>query len=629
MPLVTLDDVSIAHGDKPLLDHVSWQLDTNQRVCLMGRNGTGKSTMLKLLTQQLLPDSGTVRWDEGITYGYLPQDPPEPTDELVRDVVAAGKGEAGQLLQEFQQLSQDPDADLDRLTVVQARIDDLDAWQLEQQVNQQLKRFGLEGEQTLKSLSGGWRRRAWLARALISNPSVLILDEPTNHLDIGAIEWLEEFLLSFQGAIIFITHDRQFANKVASHFAELDRGKLYPYKSDLAGFLAYREKCLEDEAKANAEFDKKLAQEETWIRQGIKARRTRNEGRVRALKSLRNERRERREQLGGANFDIGQADKSGKLVFEFKDLTLYTPEKALVNGFTGQVIRGDRIGLVGVNGCGKTTLLKALLGERALDGGSLRTGTKLEVAYFDQTRAQIDSNKSVIDNLEHGSDFIGEGKRHILSYLQDFLFTPERARSPAGVLSGGERNRLLLAKMFLQPANLLILDEPTNDLDVETLELLEEQLSNFAGTVMLVSHDRAFLDSLATQCWVFEGDGVLREYAGGFADAKRQGARLPSQDVMQEKSVDKGANKTVLAKPVAKAKNKLSYKLQRELDNLPGEIADLEARVDASHAHLSSAEFLALAHGEQMPIFDAHQALEAQLEAKIERWMELEALQEE
>lgn len=627
MPLVTLDDVSIAHGDKPLLDQVSWQLDTNQRVCLMGRNGTGKSTMLKLLTQQFLPDSGTVRWDEGITYGYLPQDPPEPTDELVRDVVAAGKGEAAQLLREFQALSMDANADLDRLTVLQTKIDDLNAWQLEQQVNQQLKRFGLDGDQQLKSLSGGWRRRAWLARALISEPSVLILDEPTNHLDIAAIEWLEEFLLSFQGSLIFITHDRHFANRVASHFAELDRGKLYPYKSNLEEFLAYREKCLEDEAKANAEFDKKLAQEETWIRQGIKARRTRNEGRVRALKSLRNERSERRDKMGKASFDIGQADKSGKLVFEFKDLTLHTPEKPLVNGFTGQVMRGDRIGLVGINGCGKTTLLKALLGDRELNGGKLRVGTKLEVAYFDQTRAQIDSNKSVIDNLEHGSDFIGDGRRHILSYLQDFLFTPERARSPAGVLSGGERNRLLLAKMFLQPANLLILDEPTNDLDVETLELLEEQLSNFAGTVMLVSHDRAFLDALATQCWVFEGDGVLREYAGGFADAKRQGAKLPNEDVVQ----DKPEAKVEKAPPPSKSKPKakLSYKIQRELDNLPGEIAELEAKIEAEQEYLGSTAFLALPHSEQMPKFDAHSALEAELEGKIERWMELEALQEE
>ncbi len=642
MPLIQFHDLYLAQGDKPLLDHVDWQLEDNQRLCLMGRNGTGKSTMLKLLTLQIAPDSGSVRQQDGLRLGYLPQDPPTPDQQLVRDLLLDGQAEVRAALDAYQEIALSEQPDLDQMARLQTLLDSQDGWTLENRVEQLLTRFQLKGDMKMAELSGGWRRRVWLARVLLNNPQVLVLDEPTNHLDIAAIEWLEQMLLEFNGSIIFVTHDRSFADKVANAFVELDRGKLYPFdKPGLENFLAWRESVLAEQERANALFDKKLAEEEVWIRQGVKARRTRNEGRVRALKALRQERSERRQKIGSAQFDLAASERSGQLVFDMQQLFMGYEQPGLIQNFSSVVMRGDRIALIGPNGCGKSTLLKTLLGQLEPLSGSLKVGTKLEVAYFDQTRAQLDLEKSVLENLQHGSDQIeiGGKSRHILSYLQDFLFTPERARSPAKVLSGGERNRLLLARMFLKPANLLILDEPTNDLDVETLELLEARLSDWPGTLMLVSHDRAFVDALATQSWVFEGKGVLREYAGGFSDARLQGARLISEappwmaEIEEAKLAAKeaqAAKEASRAKPVApirvepKAKSTLSYQERQELSKLTKQIEKLEASIAQYQQQISGSEFMALSYEHQQPLYQQLRDQEQQLEECMMRWMELE-----
>ena len=633
MTLLKLTDVSLAYGTHPLLDGVSWQIARGERVCIIGRNGTGKSSMLSLVKGSQLPDDGEIWRAPGLKIGELPQELPRADDRTVFDVVAEGLAGVGQLLAEYHHLSQNirDEADLDKLMHVQQALEAKDGWRLQQLVDSTLSRLQLPADKTLAELSGGWRRRVLLAQALVSEPDLLLLDEPTNHLDIGAIAWLEEALTGFNGAVLFITHDRAFLQNLATRILELDRGHLIDWNGDYASFLVHKEQQMAAEETANALFDKKLAQEEVWIRQGIKARRTRNEGRVRALKALRAERSDRREGQGKATFQVETAEKSGKQVIVADQVT-FAREGAepLVRDLSLVIQRGDRIGLLGANGTGKTTLLKLLLGDLHPTSGTIEAGTRLEVAYFDQLRHQLDLEKTVIDNVAEGRDFISiDGQsRHVLSYLGDFLFSPQRARTPVKALSGGERARLLLAKLFSKPANLLVLDEPTNDLDVETLELLEEVLLSFPGTVLMVSHDRAFLDNVVTSTLVFEGNGVVREYVGGYQDWIRQGGSAKLLGVADRESKPAAASTPVTETPAAAeaepAKKKLSYKVQRELEALPGKIEAVEKNIAALQAEIAQPTFYqqtAALTGETIARLES---LQQELDQLLERWAELE-----
>ncbi|AIR91413.1 ATP-binding cassette domain-containing protein [Pseudomonas cremoricolorata] len=642
MTLLKFSDVSLAFGAMPLLDKVSWQIARGERVCIIGRNGTGKSSMLRLVKGEQKPDDGEIWRSPGLKIGELPQELPVADGRSVFDVVAEGLDGVGALLAQYHHLSQNihSDADLDKLMHVQHELEARDGWRLQQLVDSTLSRLQLPADKTLAELSGGWRRRVLLAQALVSEPDLLLLDEPTNHLDIGAIAWLEEALKGFGGAVLFITHDRSFLQNLATRILELDRGGLIDWNGDYASFLVHKEAALAAEETANALFDKRLAQEEVWIRQGIKARRTRNEGRVRALKALRVERGERRERQGKANIQIEAAEKSGKQVMQLENVSFAHPGgPLLVKDFSMVLQRQDRIGLLGANGTGKTTLLKMMLGDLEPVSGRVDRGTKLEVAYFDQLRHQLDLEKTVIDNLAEGRDFIEiDGQsRHVLSYLGDFLFSPQRARTPVKALSGGERARLLLAKLFSKPANLLVLDEPTNDLDVETLELLEEVLSNYKGTVLMVSHDRAFLDNVVTSTLVFEGEGRVREYVGGYEDWIRQGGSPRLLGVTESKGGKSELNSAVVAKvaepaPAAVAavaeadgsKKKLSYKLQRELEQLPLQIDALEQKMAAVQAEIADAGFYQRPIGETTAVLVQLEQLQAELDGLVERWAELE-----
>ena len=635
MTLLKLSDVSLAYGAMPLLDKVSWQIARGERVCIIGRNGTGKSSMLRLVRGDQKPDDGDIWRAPGLKIGELPQELPRADDRTVFDVVAEGLAGVGELLAQYHHLSQNivSDADLDALMHVQQELEARDGWRLQQLVDSTLSRLQLPADKTLAELSGGWRRRVLLAQALVSEPDLLLLDEPTNHLDIGAIAWLEEALAGFGGAVLFITHDRAFLQNLATRILELDRGHMIDWNGDYASFLVHKEAELAAEETANALFDKRLAQEEVWIRQGIKARRTRNEGRVRALKALRSERGERRERQGKANIQLDVADKSGKQVIVLENVSYAHPGgPLLVKDFSMVLQREDRIGLLGANGTGKTTLLKLMLGDLQPTAGSVEQGTRLEVAYFDQLRMQLDLEKTVIDNLAEGRDFIEiDGQsRHVLSYLGDFLFSPQRARTPVKALSGGERARLLLAKLFSKPANLLVLDEPTNDLDVETLELLEEVLSAFKGTVLMVSHDRAFLDNVVTSTLVFEGDGQVREYVGGYQDWIRQGGSAKLLGVKEAKA--QKAEPVASASPApaapapapAPAKKKLSYKVQRELEALPGQIEDIESQMAAVQAQIGSPGFYQRPAAETTAVLANLDSLQARHDALVERWAELD-----
>ncbi|MHB0763594.1 ATP-binding cassette domain-containing protein [Stutzerimonas sp. NM35] len=636
MTLLKLTDVSLAYGTHPLLDGVSWQIARGERVCIIGRNGTGKSSMLSLVKGTQLPDDGEIWRAPGLKIGELPQELPLADERTVFDVVAEGLSGVGQLLAEYHHLSQNirDDADLDKLMHVQQALEAKDGWRLQQLVDSTLSRLQLPADKTLAELSGGWRRRVLLAQALVSEPDLLLLDEPTNHLDIGAIAWLEEALLGFNGAVLFITHDRAFLQNLATRILELDRGRMIDWNGDYASFLVHKEQQMAAEETANALFDKKLAQEEVWIRQGIKARRTRNEGRVRALKALRVERSERREKQGRANIQIETAEKSGKQVIVVEHASFAHPGgEPLIRDFSMVLQRGDRIGLLGANGTGKTTLLKLLLGDLQPTSGKVEAGTKLEVAYFDQLRHQLDLEKTVIDNVAEGRDFINiDGQsRHVLSYLGDFLFSPQRARTPVKALSGGERARLLLARLFSKPANLLVLDEPTNDLDVETLELLEEVLLSFQGTVLMVSHDRAFLDNVVTSTLVFEGNGVVREYVGGYEDWLRQGGspRLlgVAEALAEAKEAKASAEPAAVAPAVvetAPAKKKLSYKLQRELEALPGKIDEVEKAIEALQVEISGAAFYQQPAETTAAVLARLETLQQELDGLLERWAELE-----
>ena len=633
MAYITLRDVHLAFGGPALLDGANFNLERGERVCLIGRNGEGKSTLLKLIEGSLLPDSGEVSIQNGLTVSMLAQDVPMDSGK-VADIVADGAGEAASVLKEYHEASDacvlgDMDA-CDRMGMLQHKLDQLDGWALENKVNTILGKMGLNPNADLADLSGGRKRRVLLARALLTQPDVLLLDEPTNHLDVESIEWLEKFLLDQNNlTLLFISHDRSFVDSIATRIVELDRGILRGYEGNYSRYLELKAQQMEAEEKQNALFDKKLAEEEAWIRQGIKARRTRNEGRVRALKALREESKARRFQQGKVSMATQEANRSGKLVFEIENLSVSYDSKPLIKDFSAIVLRGDRIGLVGDNGVGKTTLIKAILGE-IQHGGSVKTGTQLEVAYFDQLRNALDLEKTVMANVSEGSDFVdvNGNRRHIYSYLQDFLFSPERARTPVKALSGGERNRILLAKLLLKPSNLIVMDEPTNDLDMVTLELLEEMLSEYKGTLLLISHDRAFMDNVVTSTWVFDGKGNIDEYIGGYQDYLEQ---RPDQKVVDQKSDVKKAQAKAEAAALAAAtptpkKVKLSYKDQRELEQLPAEIEKLEAeQTELSEKLADGSWFVSDANAATLASQRLAEIDELLLE-KLERWDVLENL---
>lgn len=630
MPLIQLEKACLSYGTLNLLDELELGVRKGRRICLVGRNGAGKSTLMKVLNGEIELDSGQVRVKSGTVIARLEQDLPEADDLSVYDVVASGLAGAGDLLSEYHAISMSgEDADLNRLAQLQTKIESIDGWSLQQRVESIISRLDLPAEKCMRELSGGWRRRVALAKALVCEPDVLLLDEPTNHLDVAAIEWLEKQLLNYNGALVFITHDRSFLQNLATDIADLDRGKLKQWPCDYATFLEYREQALAEEERHNELFDKKLAQEEVWIRQGIKARRTRNEGRVRALKSLREERSQRRERQGNVNLDISSGSTSGKLVAELKDVSFAFENKRIVKNFNSLVVRGDRIGLIGPNGIGKSTLLRMILGQLEPQEGEVKIGTSLSIAYFDQLRDQLDLEKNAVDNISEGRDFIElNGKsRHIISYLSDFLFSGPRARTPLKALSGGERNRVLLAKLFSKPANLLVLDEPTNDLDVETLELLEEILGEYDGTILLVSHDRAFLDNVITSTIAFEGNGVVREYVGGYADWLRQGGRWPTEaEIAAASEPEKVETEVAVAvvEPVKPKAQKLSYKLQRELDGLPKKIELLEAELELLQKEMAAPDFFSQGDEKTAPVLKKLEETELSLEHCYERWTELE-----
>lgn len=634
MALLNLNDVTISYGQPPLIDGISLAIERGERVCLIGRNGAGKSTLLKVIIGLIKPDEGVRKVEDGLVVAQLEQQVPVGLTGSVFDVIAAGLGSEGELLQRYHALTHAmaegdfSDATLAELERCQSALDDCNGWDTNQRVEAIVTKMELDAEADINALSGGYKRRVLLARALVRNPDLLLLDEPTNHLDIEAIQWIEQFLLNWHGSLLFISHDRQFMENLATRFIEIDRGQLRQFDCDYATYLVRKEEQLETEAKQNALFDKRLSEEEIWIRQGIKARRTRNEGRVRALEEMRREHAERRKVTGSAKMAIQDGARSGKLVSEVNDISIAFGDKQVVNGFSTLIQRGDKIGLIGRNGVGKTTLLKAILGELTPTSGSVRTGHNLQIAYFDQYRAALDEQRTVQDSVADGRDMldIGGKQRHVISYLQDFLFDPKRCRQPVSALSGGERNRLLLAKLFAQPSNLLVLDEPTNDLDIDTLDLLEELLINYPGTLLLVSHDRAFINNVVTSSIVFEGTpeqpGQVNEYVGGYEDWLRQ------RDYA-------AANATATIKPTAKPKpaapaatvdkpKKRSYKEQRELDSLPAAIEAAEQSIAALGERMSASDFYTQPR-EQIATTEAELATaNAKLEALFQRWAELE-----
>ncbi|MCO6537570.1 MAG: ABC transporter ATP-binding protein [Gilliamella sp.] len=638
MSLINLTNAYLSFSDAPLLDHIDMSIEPNERVCLVGRNGAGKSTLLKVLNKEVPLDEGQIIYENNVIVSRLQQDPPRDVQGSVFDFVAEGLHEQAQLLRDYYDLAHrvehDPcESNLDKLAKMQEQLDHQNGWQLDSRIRNVISSLSLDGDALLSSLSGGWLRKAALAKALVCQPTVLLLDEPTNHLDIQTIKWLEDFLKSFNGSIVFISHDRSFIRQMATRIIDLDRGKIASWSGNYDNYLLGKEEALRVEELQNAEFDKKLAQEEVWIRQGIKARRTRNEGRVRALKAMRQEYSKRRQVMGSAKMQIEEALRSGKIVFELENVTYQIEDKLLVNDFSVQVLRGDKIALIGPNGIGKTTLLKLMLGNLEPTSGNVHCGTKLEVAYFDQYRLELDPEKTVMDNLAEGKQevMVNGRSRHVLGYLQDFLFPPKRARTPVRALSGGERNRLLLAKLFLKPSNLLILDEPTNDLDIETLELLEELVNDYQGTVLLVSHDRQFVDNVVTQCWFFEEKGHIGVYAGGYADAlqqqqQAQPVKVTTVNKLEQPKKELGATNNQSSERTAKKKVKLSYNEQRELAQLPSKIEQLELEITDLQAQIGQSDFFNQTHEITSPILQSLADKEAELEAVFERWEQLESL---
>ncbi len=604
--LLRLDNVSLAFGSRPLLDHVALQVEPGERVCLIGRNGEGKSSLLRLFAGLAVADDGEVWIRPGARVALLAQDLDSAPDATVREIVTAGLP-AG-----------------------------LDSWEIDHRVAAACSRLGLDLAAQFSALSGGWRRRALLARALVAEPDVLLLDEPTNHLDIAAIEWLEDVMAAYRGALLFVSHDRAFVNRLATRVVELDRGILSSWPGNYDDYVVKKNLQLEIEAKANAEFDRKLAQEEVWIRRGVEARRTRNEGRVRALIEMRRERRARRERIGHAGFEIAEANESSRCLFEAERVSVHFGERCIIRDFDARIMRGDRIGIVGPNGAGKSTLLKLLLGEVEATSGRLKRGARLEVAYYDQQREQLDLESSVADNVNDGNSFVpiaGEN-RHVSGYLRDFLFRPDQLLTPAKALSGGERNRLLLARLFARPANLLVMDEPTNDLDIDTLDLLEERVAGFDGTLLLVSHDRAFLDRVATSLLVLEGDGRVQEFVGGWSDWRawrdERDARL-QQDTLQQRPKSSAIEKETDASFVASTdisatkRRKLSFKEQREFEAMPQRIEELEARKSELDTRVADPTFYSRPQAELRDTLAALQALSTEIETAYDRWAELEA----
>ncbi|WP_392560514.1 ABC transporter ATP-binding protein [Orbus mooreae] len=634
MALITLHDAYLSFSDAPLLDHASLSIEAGERVCLVGRNGAGKSTLLKILNKEIALDDGQIIFENDVVVSRLQQDPPRDIQGTIFDFVAGGLQDVADLLKRYHRLlkviESDPsDENLTVLAKLQEQLEQKNGWQISNRINNVLTALSLDPEVELSSLSGGWLRKAALAKALVNDPDILLLDEPTNHLDIDGIGWLENFLKSFPGSIVFISHDRSFIRKMATRILDLDRGNVTSWPGDYDKYLFGKEEALRVEELQNAEFDKKLAQEEVWIRQGIKARRTRNEGRVRALKALRQEYSERRQVMGTAKVQIEEALRSGKIVFDLENVSYQIDNKKLVENFTAQVLRGDKIALIGPNGIGKTTLIKLMLEQIKPTSGSIHCGTKLEVAYFDQHRADLDPDKTVMDNLAYGKQevTVNGRNRHVLGYLQDFLFHPKRARTPVSALSGGEKNRLLLAKLFLKPSNLLILDEPTNDLDVETLELLEELVSEYSGTVLLVSHDRQFVDNAVNQCWFFEGNGVIDSYVGGYFDALHQRQTTRPIDKPKENKViaEQVVATVVPEKPVAT--KKLSYKQIKELEALPKKIEKIEKEIAQLQLKVSDSNFFNQSHDVTNEALQKLADKEHELEQVFAQWEELEAIQ--
>jgi ABC transport system ATP-binding/permease protein len=621
MALITFNDVDYSVGGPLLLEGVTLSIEPRERICLLGRNGAGKTTLLKLLAGQLRPDDGQVRKQDGLRVALLPQEVPLDLTGSIFDVVSAALGHIGELLAEYHHLVQDL-TDQVRLADVQHAIEAEHGWGLEQRVSQVLSRLELPQDDDFAALSGGMKRRVLLARALVLAPDLLLLDEPTNHLDIAAIEWLENFLREFSGSLLFITHDRGFLRRLATRILEIDRGSITSWPGDYDNYLRRREERLHAEAQANALFDKRLAAEEVWIRQGIKARRTRNEGRVTALKQLRRERAERRELGGNVRMAASDAGSSGRRVIDAEEVSFSFGDKNIISSLSTVIQRGDRIGIVGPNGSGKTTLLRLLLGELQPTSGTVKLGSNLQVAYFDQHRAVLRDDWNALDNVAEGREFIpiNGARKHVLAYLQDFLFTPDRARAPITALSGGERNRLLLARLFAQPSNLLVMDEPTNDLDVETLELLEELLGEYPGTLLLVSHDREFLDNVVTATLALEGGGQVREYIGGYSDWLRQRPAdylSPMREPIAEKPAPVSA-------PPAQPKRRLGHKQSRELEQLPARIEQLETQIAEHTAAMQTAEFYSRDAAAIVAANDALATIQRELEIAYARWQELE-----
>ena len=633
MAVISLTSAQLAFGHVPLLDHADFSLETGERVGLIGRNGTGKSSLLKIISGRSKLDDGLLVMQQGVSIAYVEQEPVFDPEMTVFDVVALGMGDQQAMLTEYEELTGkfgqgDDDALMERMHVLQTRLDATDGWNLANKVETTLGRLNLAGDAKMGTLSGGMQKRVALAVALVSAPDVLLLDEPTNHLDFTSIKWLESLLREFRGSILFITHDRSFLDNVATRIIELDRGKLLSFPGNFSTYQERKRELLANEEVENAKFDKFLAQEEVWIRKGVQARRTRDEGRVRRLEALRLQRAARRDQQGQIKLDVATGERSGKIVADLEGVSKRYGDKVIVDGFTGTIMRGDKVGLIGPNGAGKTTLLKIILGEETADSGAVRLGTKLNVAYFDQMRTQLNEEASLADTIAPGSDWveINGQRKHVMTYLNDFLFSPERARSPVKSLSGGERNRLLLARLFAKPANCLVLDEPTNDLDIDTLELLEELLEEYTGTVFLVSHDRTFLDNVVTQVIVAEGGGKWREYVGGYTDWERVRAAAPAASAPAPAPAKASAAKVDEAPAQGAGKKvKLSYKEQRELEELPQLIASLEDEQSAITQQLNAPDFYKTNPADAKRINARYAEIDDLLLDALERWERIEA----
>ncbi|MCK5886416.1 MAG: ATP-binding cassette domain-containing protein [Alcanivorax sp.] len=626
MPLIRLSGVSLAFGSHALLDKVDFHIQPGERIGLIGRNGEGKSTLIRLIAGSITADDGEVWRDSGLRVSLLEQSPVYPPALTVYEIVVQGLGEVGAWISEYHALSMNPQPDeglLKKMGRLQEKLEAHDGWNLHQRVERVITELDLPGDKTLSELSGGWLRRVSLAKAWVVQPDLLLLDEPTNHLDLETILWLEERLLDFPGALLIVTHDRRFLQRLATRVIDLDRGQLVSWPADYSDYLKRKATALQEELQRNVEFDKKLAKEEAWIRQGIQARRTRNEGRVRALKKMRRERMSRRERVGTARIGLATGEQSGKRVIEAEHIGFGYDSTRIVSDFSFTLLRGDRVGLIGANGAGKSTLLKLLLGRMKPDSGTVNLGTRIEIAFFDQMREALDPKQTLVDWVGDGSDFIviDGHRKHVLSYLGDFLFSPDRARSRISSLSGGERNRLLLARLFRKPANILVMDEPTNDLDIETLELLEELLINYPGSLLLVSHDREFIDNVVTSTLVFEEDGKIREYVGGYSDWL---------DQRTEKTVeDQSSNPKPVPRPkkAASTKKKLGYMEQRELDALPAVIETLEAKQAELHARIGDSDFYQADKNEITRTLNQLDETSGEIEANYAKWVELEVLQ--